>query len=392
MILIHLKSSPIFRRFEPFLLQFPSPATKATGGIPKPGLRAPSATGIRAPTARVTSNESLQKPSGIATPRSGSTTNRAPQGLQRSTLPRASSKQTNSDSNSLTTDNSDGSISQRSASKTSPPPPAIAGIPQPKSAIAKPKSGLPARTTTTTTDTKRSLDNLRMKREKSADCLRSQQQHGKSSDNIRKLSNTSIPGSRLTKKSCESLTMMSRESTAESLRNQSATGGSLESCSSDPGESSSGILRKPSGLKKPTSGLSPPKKYSTPTSTPTTPPTTSSSDSKIKPPVSGLARPSAFGKSSIIGKPSLTVTQSASPPSKLNVECGPAASKTNTPPKEPPQTSRLSSPTTTRKIPLPNGPTRRASDGTLGLATNLDWKRFHYKRRRSVILVRYTSQ
>ena len=202
-----------------------------------------------------------------------------------------------------------------------------------------------------------------MKREKSADCLRSQQQHGVSSDNIRKLSNTSIPGSRLTKKSCESLTMISRESTAENLRNQSTTGGSLESCSSDPGESSSGILRKPSGLKKP-SGLSQPRKTSTTTATPATPSTTSVSDSKIKPPVSGLARPGTFGKSSGIGKPSPAIKQPTITPPKLNVDVT-QAPKTHSPPtKEPPQTSRLPSPATTRKIPLPSGTNRRASDGT----------------------------
>lgn len=201
-----------------------------------------------------------------------------------------------------------------------------------------------------------------MKREKSADCLRSQQQHGKSSDNIRKLSNTSIPGSRITKKSCESLTTISRESTAENLRNQSTTG-SLESCSSDPGESTTGILRKPSGLKKPTSGLSPPKKFSAPA-----PSMTSLSDSKIKQPVSGLARPSA-GKSSMIGKPGPAARQSAITPPKLNVEETLTEPKTKSPPQGPPQTSRLLSPATTQKIPLPNGPSRRASDGTLGLAT-----------------------
>merc|ERR1712137_1407961 len=103
------------------------------------GLRAP-VTGMRPPSARAPalttespkSGLKAPEPTGIAAPRSISS-NRSPQAMQRSTLPRLSSK--NSDAHSSDSSSEGGSQRTTPVARSSPSPPV--GIPQPKSSIAK---------------------------------------------------------------------------------------------------------------------------------------------------------------------------------------------------------------------------------------------------------------
>ena len=212
--------------------------------------------------------------------------NRIPQTNQRSTLPRLSSK--NSDARS-----SDGSCSSSGASSTRSTPvfsgtnsPSTnknvsstslssgvisSGLQQPKS-IAKPKTGLPTPRSTACGE-KRSLeslkmsrekssDNLRLNREESTDSLRSSRQA--SSENFRKISSSSVPCAR-SKQSTESLIAMSRENTSEKLRMKNDSTPCIKtnpysSCSSDSLLNSSKLnnINNMKNSIKPTLGLKKP--------------------------------------------------------------------------------------------------------------------------------------
>ncbi|XP_066924742.1 serine-rich adhesin for platelets-like isoform X2 [Clytia hemisphaerica] len=409
-----------------------SKGQKTPSMLPKQsGLRAPSASGMRQPSARApSSTHETPKPSGLkppgeagnATPRNSNNNiiAKQPQSIQRSTLPRMSKK--NSDTHSSSPDSSSGSEGgQRSTpasalSVQSPRPlaskPPLAGIPQPKSAV---KTRSP--NTTAGNESKEQLQ--RMKREKSADCLRTKRE--KSSECIRKIStpgNLSAGNSRL-KKSSENLLSYSRESTAENLKKEGSLRSKESGIVTPRDTKESGItpprpgmikMNSSSGLKKP-SGLVGPRKISAPAAP---------NESKMKPPASGLSRPSGIGKPSGLAKPSgiakanstasrdnLSNKSLTKDDDKVNTNSTENVSKL-TPPKEqvskisPPKQSkeqpskiasskeqasriaspvtsrklaspstprRMASPSTPRKIPLLNGPTRRASDGTLGLQT-----------------------
>lgn len=300
-------------------------------GLRMPSSRIPSS-GIPNGIATTSSADPPRSQSALRAPEASSKANRIPQANQRSTLPRLYKKTDVQKTQVSVNNNNDGpslraSMSQAAtratASDCTTTTTAPSGLQQPRS-IGKPttKSALPTRGGGTSTGEKRSLESLRMGREKSTDNFSREKSadnlrinRDKSSDSIRKVSSSSVPCSR-TKQSFENL---SRENTADNLRVKNESHSSISSssissstdsveCSKSTGHLSTG-LKKPqtsvattkslTSLKKPgTTGIASPRKYSAP------PPPSNPTSKVSKAPSTGISKPSGITKPSGIVKPS----------------------------------------------------------------------------------------